>query len=403
MSRPHFTFKFSTSLRLHTQSTASFSRLPCNISSFSCYSSELLVSSSSSSFPHHYSMQYLCRVEVPCRRGYQANAANQVKGDGLVACNDYTAVTRNPQNQWTSMQRTILGFLATSYSNPWSEISKIFNACFRDELSNPLSMQAIRSMAYDMKLEMEEKAAIASMKYSPSSTISSGLEGVIQALVRRTASDLSIQLVINEPEPSSRARQLSQYQVHSKRKADLLDHDGPDDCPNAFKTSDTYSAAESSSKRRCTPTKKDTNQNIGLLSPPFTKKTNRNFQNFTVPIRSLSTPGFQIRQSSPASRAESFPEDMSGAQSLAVPSLSSLRDFKPSGDDTRHKDRMRLPRLAFRTFDDKSMGINGPQLFGMYFHILNAQSQGTFQIQHPLHFLGNTDAKREQLQAYLLR
>ena len=114
----------------------------------------------------------------------------QAPQSDLITCHDYNAVNARPKNKWTSMQRMIIGWLASSYSNPRYEIRKIFNIYFRDELptTQVSSMGAVTSMSLSLKLQENEKAAIAALQSSSSSTKSVGSEGVAGNLVKQTAS-----------------------------------------------------------------------------------------------------------------------------------------------------------------------------------------------------------------------
>jgi len=297
----------------------------------------------------------------------------------MIACHDYSAVKASPKNKWTSMQRIILGWLASSYSNPRHEIRKIFNIYFRDELptTQGLSVGAITSMSLSLKLQEDEKAAIAALQSSSSSTKSVGFEGIVGNLVKQTASDLGIELVEKKHRTLSRATKVMKPRknIHKKRKAPILDNRMSDD-----DNSETNYCSDSGgdmipptfNKRVCTPGTKRTPQNTGLPSP-------------------LSTTTSDLQASSCGHQYADMSETSDSAHGFPSPSPTGVRDMPTPAVNTPIFGGKKLPRLVFRAFSRDSMGINGPQGFGTSFRSPNPPVQA-FILQSPS-TIGNTDLK----------
>ena len=113
-----------------------------------------------------------------------------------IAGNDYTALKRKPSNRWTPNQRVVLALL-TSFKNDWKDITKIFNALFRDELprKDGLSEDALRAMSYCVELRPAEVDALALLQAPSISTDGISFEAMARSWIERTAEALGIVLM----------------------------------------------------------------------------------------------------------------------------------------------------------------------------------------------------------------
>ena len=156
-----------------------------------------------------------------------------------VALDDYTAVKRKPTNNWTGNQRVLLAFLV-SHEISWKDVTRLFNACFQNDLINQegLSIGALSSMHYCMELCPDEEAAVKLLTNPASSIQSFCFESLTKALIKQIAKHLSIQLIPRQPgsipRPTKHSKQplqggssvsiegSSKRHTPSKRKAEAL-------------------------------------------------------------------------------------------------------------------------------------------------------------------------------------
>lgn len=316
-------------------------------------------------------MQSLTHIEVPMTDAQFSHSITQVP-QHLTALHDYTAVNRRPSNEWTSMQRVILGWLASSYTNSWTDIGRIFNAYFGHELPTKrgLSENAIHAMYYCMELQRDEKAAVAALQRSSGSHRSVDFVSEACSFVKRTASDLNIELLEHKLGSTLRATKATKSQTKKPRKRKTMDHDRH----ISEDASDPAVTPQTSAKRSCTSKKTSMDQDTGLLSPPSTNKTNRHLQTFLLPNRSTKPPRFDLQVSSLAYPDASLSKTSHSADGLIDSLAPSLEDTQVPTHVTSILDR-RLPRLAFRTFNHESMGVNTTQLFGKSFRSLSPLTQ----------------------------
>lgn len=286
----------------------------------------------------------------------------------LTPPHDYTAVNRRPSNNWTSMQKVILGWLTSSYSNSITDIARIFNACFRDELPTRqgLSENAINTKRYSMQLKTDEKAAVVALQSSSCTLQSVDFVSVARSLVKRTASDLSVELLENKPGLSLRATKATKSQKSKRKKLKIIDHDRH----ISDNDSDSDLSPQPSAKRFCTPNQTSMDQYYGLLSPPSTKKINRHLQNSLLSNRTATNFKFDLQASSFAYQDANLSTTSHSADRLTNPPPHSLDDMQDHTKVTPNVKRHPLPRLAFRAFDLHSMGTNTSQLFGTSFESL---------------------------------
>lgn len=186
---------------------------------------------------------------------------------------DYAAIKRRPSNEWTSMQKVILSWLASTYSNPSTDIGRIFNACFRDELPTQqgLSGNAINTMRYIMTLQADEKAAVAALQNSSCSSKSTDFVDLARSLVKRTASDINIELIENKLGSTPRPTKATNSQKDTKKKRKATVHERHMSSDDSDRAVTHQQAAEMPS----TPRKKFKYQrNVGYsLHPPLGKHT----------------------------------------------------------------------------------------------------------------------------------
>lgn len=278
---------------------------------------------------------------------------------------NYAAINRRPSNEWTSMQKVILCWLASSYSNPSTDIGRIFNACFEKELPTEqgLSGNAINTMRYIMKLQADEKAAVAALQNSSSSSKSMDFVDLARSLVKRTASDINIELIENKlgstPRPTKATN--SQKKTQKKRKATVHE------CPMSSDDCDCTVTHQQAAELPSTPRKKSKYQRNGLLSPPTTEKRHRHLPRLYAPASSFASQDTNLTQTSLSTNG------------FTSPSPPSLKDSQGPIDVSPNLER-RLPRLAFRSFTPESMGINTSQLFGM---LVGSLDTATLRLPRP--------------------
>lgn len=218
-------------------------------------------------------MQYLKHVEVPVVQDFVSKAIVQ---QALTQCQDYTALDRRPNNEWTYMQRVILGWLKTSYSNSWRDVAKILNACFTHELPTQegLSKEAIATMWNHIRLSADEQAAIAALQACSSQKKSTSFHGMTRSLVRRIARELGIELLEKKHEPMLKPMQSRQSQL-KKRKATFPEEPESDEASEvSFTSTDTRECLQTPKKSRIgpflqTPRRQDTqNATAAYPTPP---------------------------------------------------------------------------------------------------------------------------------------
>ena len=139
---------------------------------------------------------------------------------------DYTAVARRPVNIWTSKQRIVLAWLA-SHDNSWSEVTRIFNAYFKDELpdKNGLTRGAVSSMAHGMELNDYEEDTLAMIEKLSSSIWDYKFATETVQFVENIARSLGIIPVRRNSDSVTQPKRVARCLTKktSKRKASELD------------------------------------------------------------------------------------------------------------------------------------------------------------------------------------
>lgn len=182
-------------------------------------------------------MRHFKHIEMFSQKTPVEDTFEEAPNKRLAPCNDYSAVTRRPNHEWTSTQKVILAWLASSYENSWLDLTKLFKAYFIDELPDQptLSVGAISSIYYCMHLHSDEEAAVSKLRSANILRNAVSFEDSVRALVKRLAADLEIELVCRNPGGPSRTKKaMKSYDGHqTKRKASNLDDSTWEDGPTA--------------------------------------------------------------------------------------------------------------------------------------------------------------------------
>jgi hypothetical protein len=224
----------------------------------------------------------------------------------------YSGLMRKPSNKWTTAQYVTLGYLARTFSNEWKDLARVFNQYFQTELptSDGLSARALATMWYGIQRKTCGKTA-RELLHSKSASFSYTSSGLVdQALIEKTAIDLSIKLIKRVPEAVVKSpKPIKLHNMSRKRKVVQSDSNTSDE-------ETSFSSIYSQTDR-----------------PPSTPKRRRTEQ---VP----ETPEHSITRAS------------------KIGLLTPLSSIKPSGQQSQLPKRQTLPLIAFRAFSEGSQGIN---------------------------------------------